>query len=397
MFSSLFKRDSQAKYSVIINMGSNIISATLVEYSGQNNNPKILSYYKKELATLKNGDFNFFIKNFFADLEKVVKNIEKNNKYKINRIDCFLPSFLTVSESHLTIRSDSNGFYISPKILKDISLETEEKILSREPLIFSNILGDKNIIIERKITNIKINGYDRPIPTKKQKINKLELYQYFSLSSKTIIDKITEIIKELSTQASISFHTFPPVASYVLPNLLISLRKGFTVLDVTGGTTDISFVKDGNIINVMSLPKGKDYLIKKIMSETKKTALDIVSELRSLKEGKLEKNLAGKLKEKYLKIGSEWLDDIYSAFDSAMANIIISEKMVLIGNDIGDKIFLDVLSLADFKKYILSDVQPEIIFMDENFGDDFLDKGPSVKVGDIQTPLEIYFIRETLR
>ncbi|HDQ16513.1 MAG TPA: hypothetical protein ENN31_00065 [Candidatus Vogelbacteria bacterium] len=396
MFLSLFKRKAKVKYSAVINIGSNIISIALVEYNNQNNNSKILAYNKKELATLKNGDFNFFIKNFFNDLEKTVKIVKKENNYNLDRIDCFLPSFLTVSESHLTLNSSQDGFYVNRKILEDISKRVAEKVLSREPLIFPNIIGDRNIIIEKKITDIKINGYNHPISFRKQKINKLELYQYLSLSSQTLVNKIKELVKELDNKAHIFFHTFPPVISAVLPDLLISFKKGFVALDITGGTTDLSFVKDNNIINIISLPKGKDYLIKELSIKTGLSILDTISELRSLKEGRLEKNRASEIKKICLNIGLNWLNDIYSAFDSAMADMIIPEKMVLIGNDIGDKIFIDFLALGDFKKYILGDSQPEIIFMDNNFGDDFLDKNPSVKIKDIQIPLEIYFIKKLL-
>jgi hypothetical protein len=106
-----------------------------------------------------------------------------------------------------------------------------------------------------------LNGYEMTRPFGKR-ATRAELIILSSLIEKAAAHRIEEMLRKTYHTHSLTLTAFAPIA-YTVFRDIFPHEKDFLVLDVSGESTDIAFVKQNLLVNVASMPHGINELVRK--------------------------------------------------------------------------------------------------------------------------------------
>ncbi|MBA3789093.1 hypothetical protein H0X32_01705 [Patescibacteria group bacterium] len=106
-----------------------------------------------------------------------------------------------------------------------------------------------------------LNGYEMANPFGK-KVKRAELIILSSLLEKTVAESVEKTIRKTYHTHALTLTAFAPVA-YAVFRDVYPHEKNFLVLNVSGETTDIAFIKQGLLVSVTSMPQGINELTRR--------------------------------------------------------------------------------------------------------------------------------------
>ncbi|MCK5059927.1 MAG: hypothetical protein KAR00_02145 [Candidatus Pacebacteria bacterium] len=246
--------------------------------------------------------------------------------------------------------SHTKTFHIKKEEPLLVTKKTIEDIVAKERQEFEKTISDskyasafdKNIeLLEHKIIQIKIEGYVTSNPYGK-KAKDIELSFFESFISKQILQKFTEIIGQPFGKETIQFHTFS-LASYSALNDLFPNEGTFLCMDITGEVTDISLVKNDVLLESMSFPSGRNFLIRTIMKKTNTNPEVALSYTKMHTEKHIEPKIAVVVNEAVKNAKEEWLVYLNDALGDTSKNAVLPRKIfVTVDSDV-EPIFIDFL------------------------------------------------------
>jgi hypothetical protein len=136
---------------------------------------------------------------------------------------------------------------------------TFTRAMLSEIIASSEHVPDDRISFGESVIATILNGYDIPNPIGK-KANRAEVIVLSSTLEKKLTETIHAKVRKLYHTHDIAFTAFAPVAYTVLRSLYPH-EKDFLVLNVETDGTDLSFVKNGVLVDVGSLPQGLSSLL----------------------------------------------------------------------------------------------------------------------------------------
>lgn len=192
---------------------------------------------------------------------------------------------LLIEEGAPTLRRERGSGEIQ-EVLVSVSAPWQDtiiastKLVEEKPFVFSHAHLEKamrtlpeppegRILSGRTLIASTLNGYETPNPFGK-KVTRAELVILSSTIEK-------ETGKEVEASLRHTFHThavtltgFGPVA-YAAFQKLYPHQKDFMVLDVSGASTDVAFVKRGHLAGVASVPLGLSTLYSAAIAAGRRT------------------------------------------------------------------------------------------------------------------------------
>lgn len=136
---------------------------------------------------------------------------------------------------------------------------TFTRAMLSEVIASSEHVPDDRVSFGESVIATILNGYDIPNPIGK-KANRAEIIVLSSTLERKLTEAIHARVRKLYHTHDIAFTAFAPVAYSVLRDLYPH-EKDFLVLDVETDGTDLSFVKNGVLVDVGSLPQGLSSLL----------------------------------------------------------------------------------------------------------------------------------------
>ncbi|MEK7180478.1 MAG: hypothetical protein AAB706_03300, partial [Patescibacteria group bacterium] len=342
---NFLKRKSSHEPIVIFDIGSASVGGAIVLFSESTNLPQII-YTKRVsfpiterpqsdriLASTANA-----LKEVVAALEKegfsALHNLHVKNK-AIRNVFCILASPWYVSQTKTINIKEKNPITLTEQFIENI-LTKEEKNFE-ESIAHSSYTEtfDKNVVLaEQKIIRIKLSGYETGNPYGK-KSSDIELSLFSSLVSKKISDKLNEVIGHSFSREKIKLHSFCLTSFSTLSDLFPE-AKDFLIMDITGEVTDISFVRNGALIQSVSFPSGRNFLIRKMIKKMNSNTEVALSSLSLYSTGKAEPAVAVKIESVVKEVQEEWLVYLNDVLRDLKAECgILPRKIFLtIDNDI---------------------------------------------------------------
>jgi len=359
LFSSIDKKE---RIKVVLDIRSSSVGGAILVQK-KNSEPLIKYTIRKQVFFEENVSSNEFIERHMVLISAVLDDLVAQGMKKVrknkgnNRIEEVLCVF-------------SSPWY-KPKI-KNFSFKKEKSILFTHSFL-KKILSkeketdkiDNNLkIIDKKIISIYMNGYETKNPFGK-KAKQIDLSFYSSVMSKKELQKIEEKIEEKLNPIRIKFSTHSLVIISVIRNLFYSLSN-FLVFNIGGENTEISLFQDSVLCNLISIPVGINYFIRKVRDDCSLDRDSAISRIKMFFNNEIEEKKSKKTGVVMNKIQKEYLTKICDVIEGQWNNIIIPPTIfVTVDNPVGTSI-KKVLTLKENYSKILKINREPIVHVINN-------------------------------
>lgn len=346
MFKKKYSVKKSKNVDIVIDIRSSSVGAAILNY--ENEEPVISYTIRKYLFLKKEQDPNSFIENTYKILDEVLEELRKEKvkqERKVKKVTCVFSSPWYEASVESLIFNEEKSKIFTKEYLKDK--------LSKE-----NDLKKEKEEIENNILSIYLNGYETNNPYNKNfNTAKLSFYKSFISiqTGKNIKKKISNTLKP----EKINFNTHPLSILNVLKTNYHSIND-FCLFDISGEITEISIFKDGIFEELINIPKGFNYLIRKIAEEKNTDKETTLSKIKLIFENEISDN---KLKDNIINVSKEWFKDIKKTREKELESI---SKNIFITID------------SDFKK-IIAEIFNNKIFYTEVLE---IEKEPIIRVVD---------------
>lgn len=264
-----FFNNTDKESSILIDIGNGTITGSIVVFERN----------KKPL-------FVYIVRNFFSIsekleaqkleiemnnlLEQTLESIMKkgfegkywqNNRKKINKVMISFSSPWFLSKTKTIEISNDKEFIITKNFLLDV--------LSKEIDIYKKELEVEHgweyfEVVEKSIIHSKINGYvlDESVGKNTKNFN---ASLHISVVHNVFLDKVMDTVHKHThlSKEKVHVNTFPLVTFSVLRDSFTK-ESDFMFMDITGEITDITLVKDDIIDKTVSIPSGKNFVVRQV-------------------------------------------------------------------------------------------------------------------------------------
>ncbi len=284
-------------------------------------------------------DFQKFFLGLAKALKQVVADLQREAAGRPVRYYCFLSSPFYLSQTRTLSRRAETEFASASAAALELAEQAGRDFLTSQGLLFPDLLGDQNVLVENKIMEIKINGYEASFPAN-QPAKEIAITVFSSLGSKTVLNKLRDIFSAATHQEVVEFHSFAFALFSSLRDLLAG-DKNFVIVDVGGGLTDLILVEQGVIVGSLSFPFGRRTLLNQLAATTTTVPAEIESRLKLWREGKLADAAALQLEQKLATLKNEWVDQLKTGLTALETKGLLPENFYLTDNDLLSQIFAD--------------------------------------------------------
>lgn len=273
---------------VIFDVGSASVGAALVLLS-TNKTPKIVYVVRRQMPVLKEVDIKRFIASMSKTFDLVMDDMQKKGMAHLKfthlgtshpeMVHCFFSSPWNASQirnitiegkkSHSATPDDLESFSVTDKILSKI---IEKEVLSvqraeSDSYEKKGIVNEGVKLIEKKIINLKLNGYNVN-KVHGQMAKRVEALLFVSFVPREITDLVSKKVQHFFSLKNIHFHSFT-LSFFSAMRDIWNREENFLLVDVSGEVTEVSLVKDSKISQMISFPMGRNSYIRAIAKKLK--------------------------------------------------------------------------------------------------------------------------------
>jgi hypothetical protein len=259
----------------IFDIGSDSVGGALtkVPVDGQAI-PTIIKSVRTDVAFREEINFSMLFKDMITALGTTADSLYDGKVGVPEKIICVLASPWYLSETRVIKMARDKSFLFTDRIADEL---LQKEITGLNDLYLNKYGGIKSApeMIEHHISGVSLNGYivDDPIGKRSKSI---EMNMIISLSPKTCLDKIREVLMKTFPHLKVEFSSFM-VDSYLAVRDRYAASDSYLLLDVGGEVTDVAIISKGGLKASLSFPFGKKEFFKYIC-----TKMEI--ELRDAKE-----------------------------------------------------------------------------------------------------------------
>ena len=336
----------------IFDIGSSSIGVAIATFSTDPKKTQILpviSLAKRyQLQISEKITFKSFINIIFTAFDKSAEEISRK-KIKIDKVVIFLASPFYLSKTNI-IKKSGDNILVSDTLIKSLIEAKSQSMIKNQPVLYPDLIGDESYVFENNIMQIKLNDYQTNNPYGK-KVKSLSVVNYSALGSKKIATKLKEVIIRRLGRLPVDFHSFTFAAFSVWQEIISSNKRNFMLLDITGEISDVTVVTDDYLVENVSFPRGRNYLIRETAKALKTNNEEALSTLKEYATGNLDEYYKKNLETVLQPIKKEWIKSLSEAFTLIMESVLLPETVYTIGDDVTARIFalwLEEKELAHF-------------------------------------------------
>ncbi|MCK5027190.1 MAG: hypothetical protein KAS07_02115 [Candidatus Pacebacteria bacterium] len=381
----LFSGGKKNEIIAIFDIGSGSVGGALVELRGAEK-PRILFSVREDIAFQNNFKFERFFASMLRSFGLVLKRLAAKEK-KVGKVMCVLSAPWYVSQTRTIVSEEQKPFLVTQKRVDHLIEKEIIKIKESFDSKYGDVIDSSTEVLEMRSTHIKLNGYETNTPFDKH-AEKFEASLYVSMGSSKVLQTIREKVRAQYKVKDVSFHSFSLVSFSTLRDMC-SDAKDFIVLDISGEATDITVVRQDTLVETLSFPFGKHFVLRTIASRLGISLEEAYSSMVLFVEGKATKEAAKKMNIILTHCGGQWLDMFKESLDSLSVYTILPAKIFLITDEPFSEWFAKTTKSVDCNKLSL---------IGEEFVIDVLRPNVLAKFGnfDINVPRDIFITIEAL-
>ncbi|MFA5841661.1 MAG: hypothetical protein WC835_01700 [Candidatus Paceibacterota bacterium] len=316
---SIFKKETQKSF-LVFDVGNGSVGGALV-LKNEDGNLKIISSCRADIPTGEQVDFDNLFKSTLQAIDDISPSLTKTALSGTAPVFVILASPWYVSQTKIVS--------IKNERILTLNRDLRDEIISKEISDFEESLANGNIktaigspiknkekneldIIESQIIHSTLNGYETSKPVDK-KAAEAVLSLYLSVSQKNITSGITQKLYTHFPHSKISFHSFP-LAYFDAIRDIFPDKNDFLLLDVSGEITDVSLVRKGVLLETVSFPMGRNFILRRVASGLKRTVPEGLSLISMFLSGAIDAETRNKIYRIMSTLKKEWLAEFQKTF-----------------------------------------------------------------------------------
>lgn len=301
---------------------------------------KVQNIKNKQIIRRGHMETSEYIKSMMSSLVSLGHELAES--HHISQIHIILSSPWVISQSKTTRVLFDKDTVINAKLIDGIVEEGSDK----------NAFDDDVVYIEKKIFDIKLNGYS---VTKyiDRVAKRIEVSFASTITSSSLINTIRDTVKKQFSVNKIDYHS-SLLMNFISLRKLITDMNDYVYMHIHAELTDIIVVRSGICSHIASFPIGLSSLKKRLALALNIDEKMVDSTLSVYKDGKFDENEKAKIKAKLDEYSSEWLNNYTKIINECENKDLIPEVM-----------YISALSNADiYKDIIRTRVSENIHFVD---------------------------------
>lgn len=235
-------------------------------------------------------------------------------RVSITDVYCMLGSPWYISKMHVLKIEKPDEFSVTERDIA--ALISEQEVAFKKTFKKEGDTGtDSLIVIEKKIVNTKVNGYEvNNVYLKKART--LELSLFMSAVEQRVLKHIRSVLNPAFSFRKLYFHSFP-LAYFTVTRDIFHDLSDFLIVDVRGEITDVSLIQKNALSETVSFPLGRHFIMRKICETLRLTPEVGASFIKLFNQGKTD----GRTKNEIEAILSEAEGDWRATFRSATLDL----------------------------------------------------------------------------
>jgi hypothetical protein len=250
----------------------------------------------------------------------------------------------------------------SPVLIKEALFD---KLISQEVEAFekSRNLGENAVVLEKKVTNITLNGYTTNSPMGK-KARDIRFSLYLSLTSSEFKKKVENAIHHSFSKGVLAWHTFPFVLFGGLQ--LQNSSKDFIVVNADAEVSEVLITRNGTLAESVSFPYGTTTFIRRVGDILHSTFEVNLSLFQQYQDGQLSGPLKAKIDNALSLLQKDWGDAFGKALHEGSQGLSIPAKVFIKSEPQFEKIIKMTVENEEFAQHHLSGQKFQVEVIDSN-------------------------------
>jgi len=335
MFEKGFLNRSSAKFSIAIDVGSSRVVGALVRKAG-GQKPEIWYTSYADIAFQEQLEIFRYGENILSALENCLKDLGRH-------LDGMLPT-----EAIVTLSS----------LLYEGKLSAQSKVFTEDTRVTKALLqsvagpAEKPVTeatLEDAIIQVRLNGYPTANPIG-QSARTIDTVSYVSVGDPLVQKRIRETVAHAFRTATVRIHSFSFVAFAVLRNLI--LQENFVCIDFGGEITDIIVVKRGVLEKTISVPFGKNHILREVMRSMHVSYDIAASSLKLFHEGNLHQTVREQIQQA-LEVGHQRWDTLFiGTLEHVTLDSLLPQDVYILGNPALVPIIISYVQAERYNRYV---------------------------------------------
>lgn len=288
-FSSFFSKKTREETIALFDITSGSVGGALAHVALEKM-PRVLFSLREEMPVQELFNFERFFSGMIQTLAAAAQSLEKEcrrQNIKPHRITCVFSSPWYNSKTKLIHRDYPEPFTVTKKFLTDFIeqhsrelIPDEEKAPARSAVsaVRSEITEDNAFLAERAVIALKLNGYETDMPEGKR-AQAVDIALFASAVSDEVLERIRLALGKIFPEAPIT-PASTALITYSLFRTLFPDKKNALLVRIGGEISDVGLVKDGVLLESLSLPFGEETLVRTLVKTLGRTPVEVRSLLR---------------------------------------------------------------------------------------------------------------------
>ena len=380
----------------IIDIGSTSVGGITLDYPKSTKNAKefcdrLSPTVREDISFQEDIDPPRYLEGINGALKKVARALVASGKGAPTEVVCFLSAPFYASQTQRIKKAAAKPFLVTPKLLRDLVDEAVGRFKKNKPAFFQEPEGrnkDAHEIVESVLAKITLDGYELP-DYHNQLAEELTTHHYLSLASSPILDRFRASIASAWPSAEVRFHSF----AYAFYQALLGAAEGkkdFLVLDVGGEISEVSLIWQGVLLNTVSFPLGRNWLIRKLAKTLATTQAEAYSSLKLYHLKTQTPAVIEKINKVLALAKEEWFRVFRGAIEQAIDNSLLPENIFALADPVVIEIFRDWLKGKRFDNLTIGNKNFSVNILPEDIFDRFCNHG-SITTHDFTLMVEAIF------
>lgn len=339
---SFFREKTGEEINLILDMGNGSVAGALVLFK-EGLAPKIIYSKRLPLSLEKKKESENLFGSAMRILEEVVALIAKDGVAEIHKAGvsdkkvrhtfCVLSSPWYISKTKILKIENREPISINKNFV-DALLKKEQEIFEKEvsEKKYGNLSKNDIEIIEKKIIQTKLNGYQTVDPFKKR-ARQIELAIFMSVASKKILNSIESIVGKYFYAKHMGIFSYSFVQHNVISDIF-SNESDFVFMDISAEVTDISSVEKHVLMETISFPMGRNNLIAKVAEDFGVLPEIALSFIKMNASGHAEEESSEKIQMSCDKAKKEWSDYFFKCLSDLTSGRTPSKVFLTVDSDV---------------------------------------------------------------
>lgn len=302
---------------VVLDIRSSSIGVALVKVH-ELDNPEIIYSYRKYIEFNKRQDGDTFISSMLSLLGEILENLstegmkvlsEKFPKSKVRKGRVFYSSpWYSSNIKNVAIKKQKPFVFKKDDLEEFINKEIKEVPFKRQ-----------TTMIEKDITHVVINGYEVDNPFNKRAVA-LSVSLYISEMADETLKLIKSALSEKLPEIQFSHRTHS-LALFTTIRNTFPHTPTYMFMDIGGEITDIGIIEHNSLVHSISIPLGRNYVLREVAEETKMKISEVSNTLENLFTDEFMNPKAKKVRNALEKVKTTWVNKIKESLEGAKVEI----------------------------------------------------------------------------